>query len=566
MAAALAGFVVGFLVLRSMTTGAFDDLEARQVAQDADRIRIGLDGQARLLTVFGSTNSVWDDTYQDVRDGDRAAFVEDFPAGDQLEINDLDGVFGVALNGRLVVGGLAEAGADDFVLPPAALTEPALLKRLYDPAAKPGAARCGVLSAGAAYLYCGLATFPSSGEGRPSGGLVLLKRLSPQRLAAFSKDINLATAVVGRERAGGVAQPSVSSLLGTVAVRTSVLTDERIALNAALPTVDGSTIVLEAVRNRPIHAAANGIAQNLFAFMALATVLLAIVLRWSNRSAVRRRVRPLRDTTERVVRSGDYTLRVNPTGTDDIAALGSAIDTMLDTIADRDRRLADEQRDRQQSLQEMHDRQTEAERAAQQQAADAVSRTSALVAQQLTDVSTRADSVAEAATRIEARVADARAAATQLSGDNQHAGAAVGTLGESLRKVDEVARFIGGIARQTNLLALNASIEAARAGTAGKGFAVVANEVKTLAGTTAQSTETITETLGELAQNLSAVVEIMTTMSTAITAIDHTTAEAQVVTAEQTATVGDLADQVSVAIDRLSSLDGDPRGKGRRAG
>ena len=36
---ALAGCVLGFSILQQVTTGAFDGLEARQVAQDADRIQ-----------------------------------------------------------------------------------------------------------------------------------------------------------------------------------------------------------------------------------------------------------------------------------------------------------------------------------------------------------------------------------------------------------------------------------------------------------------------------------------------------------------------------------------------
>ncbi|MEU4423086.1 methyl-accepting chemotaxis protein [Actinoplanes sp. NPDC024001] len=552
---ALVVCVLGFLLLRQVATSAFDDLEARQVAQDADRIRIGLDGQARLLTVFGVTNSIWDNSHLDVARGDRDAFAADFPPASQHTDNDLDGILGVGPDGTLRVGGLT-SGGDEFTAVPAELSDPALLKRLYDADAPAGTAVCGLLAAGGGYLFCGLGAFPSSGEGEPSGGLMLLKQLSAERLAALGADLGLTVTAVGGTRPGATAQPALTSLAGPVNVHTAVLGDDRIAVDAGIATVDGATLTLEAVQPRPMYQAATSTAQRLFALMAVATVALVLLMRWSTRRALRNRVRPLRHTTEQIIASGDHTLRINATGTDDIAALGKAVDTMLDKISTNEELLRTEQEQRQAELRRAHEEQTAAQQAAQEAARELVTGTSTMVSAQLTGVSERAGTVGSAAARIERQVADVRAAAARLLAGNATAGEAVGTLHDSLRKVDEVARFIGGLAKQTNLLALNATIEAARAGQAGVGFAVVADEVKTLAATTAESTETISVTLDELNAHIEAVVAIMATMTAAITDIDTTTAQAQSMTAEQAGTLTALDEEVAAAISRLARLHG----------
>ena len=132
---------------------------------------------------------------------------------------------------------------------------------------------------------------------------------------------------------------------------------------------------------------------------------------------------------------------------------------------------------------------------------------------------------------------------------------AMDLIREESNEIANIIEVIGGIAEQTNLLALNASIEAARAGEHGKGFAVVAGEIGTLAGSSAEAAQNITDLIhksiaavnngvsltGETVHMMDGITKIWEEISSHITEITQATKEQDAYLQDMLTSAGEIA-------------------------
>ena len=253
---------------------------------------------------------------------------------------------------------------------------------------------------------------------------------------------------------------------------------------------------------------------------------------------------------------GEVTKRVHVTGTDEIGAMGVALNGALDKVAGTIRTIAENANGLGTASEELTAVSQEMTGSADQTAtqANAVSAAADQVSKNVHTVATAVEEMTASIREIARNAHEAAKVATEAVRVADSTNTTITKLGESSSQISNVVKVITSIAEQTNLLALNATIEAARAGEAGKGFAVVANEVKELAKATASATEDIGRKIATIQSDTTGAVEAIGRIGSIIKQIydiQNTIASA---VEEQTATTNEIARNVAEAARGSSDI------------
>lgn len=130
-------------------------------------------------------------------------------------------------------------------------------------------------------------------------------------------------------------------------------------------------------------------------------------------------------------------------------------------------------------------------------------------------------------------------------------------INASSRKIAGIVGLIDEIAFQTNLLALNASVEAARAGEQGRGFAVVANEVRNLAGRSADAAKDIKKLVEDSIGQVDTGSNLVNQAGKSLEGIVHGVKRVSVLMGEIATASREQAqgiDQVNTAVSQMDSV------------
>lgn len=244
-----------------------------------------------------------------------------------------------------------------------------------------------------------------------------------------------------------------------------------------------------------------------------------LIITWLLRRIVVNRLRDMQATMDAVEADSDLSRRLTVTGNDEISALSSTFNGMLEKFSGSLREVFDNTSQLKQVTAQITTVSSQTAEAADQQRAETDAVATAITELESTAIQVREGATSAADASIEAdKAANDGATTTRQAIDGINALVSeIERAAEVIERLEERSQSVGGvldviksIAEQTNLLALNAAIEAARAGETGRGFAVVADEVRTLANRSHQSTQEIENIVEQLQLGARDAVSAMT--------------------------------------------------------
>ena len=187
--------------------------------------------------------------------------------------------------------------------------------------------------------------------------------------------------------------------------------------------------------------------------------------------------------------------------------------------------------------------------------------------QQAASIQELSENIASISESIKANSSDAAEASDKANA----AGAAVqevnAMMSELVRAMNEINEFssetkkivktIEDIAFQTNILSLNAAVEAARAGAAGKGFAVVAEEVRNLAGKSAEAAQNTTRIIESTVNSIVSGNKLCAEVAEKMNKVGETAGKVTAINnkiADSSKKAADSIVKVTIGVDQISNV------------